>query len=123
MANTNLHKSLPPIFAVVILILVAQGVVTSETFTVLNTNDDGPGSLRQAIEIANATAGPDIIAFDIPGPGPHTIAPIRPLPYITVPVTIDGYSQAGAAPATHRVATARLSPPIKWRLITIFTTS
>ena len=44
MANTNLHKSLPAIFAGVILILVAQGVLASETFTVLNTNDDGPGS-------------------------------------------------------------------------------
>jgi hypothetical protein len=101
MANTNLHKSLPAIFAGVILILVAQGVVASETFTVLNTNDDGPGSFRQAIEIANASKGPDIIAFDIPGAGPHTIALIRPLPEITEPVTIDGYSQPGAAPATN----------------------
>ena len=101
MANTNLHKSLPAIFAVVILILVAQGVLASETFTVLNTNDDGPGSLRQSIEIANASNGPDIIAFNIPGAGPHTIAPIRPLPQITESATIDGYSQPGTAPATN----------------------
>ncbi len=101
MANTNLHKSLPAIFAGVVLILVAQVVLASETFTVINTNDDGPGSLRQAIEIANASVGPDIIAFNIPGAGPHTIAPIRPLPEITEPVTIDGYSQPGTAPATN----------------------
>ena len=100
MTNRNVHKSLPVIFAAVVLMLVAHGVVVGETFTVINTNDDGSGSLRQVIEITNATAGPDVIAFDIPGPGPHTIAPAWPLPRITSPVVIDGYSQPGAAPAT-----------------------
>ena len=65
MANTNLHKSLPAIFAGVILILVAQGVLAGETFTVLNTNDDGPGSLRQAIEIATSGVAPGLGASDI----------------------------------------------------------
>ena len=34
------------------------------TFTVLNTDDSGSGSLRQAIEDANATAGIDSIEFN-----------------------------------------------------------
>ncbi|QDU10849.1 choice-of-anchor Q domain-containing protein [Gimesia aquarii] len=36
------------------------------TFTVVNTNDSGEGSLREAIEQANANAGADIIKFDFP---------------------------------------------------------
>ena len=33
------------------------------TFTVLNTGDSGPGSLRWAIDQANTTAGADVIEF------------------------------------------------------------
>ena len=86
--------------------LVAQGVLAGQTFTVTNTNDSGTGSLRQAILDANANLGLDVIAFNIPargrqpGPGPHTIQPTSPLPHITDPVIIDGYTQPGAAPAT-----------------------
>jgi Calx-beta domain len=65
------------------------------TFTVTNTNDSGAGSLRQAITNANAAAGADMIVFNIPGAGAHTIAPSQPLPTITDPVTIDGTTQPG----------------------------
>jgi parallel beta-helix repeat protein len=99
MTNTNLYKRLPAIFAGAILMLVAQGVLAGQTFTVTNTNDSGAGSLRQAIESANSDYGVDYIAFNIPGSGPHTIQPLSPLPHITNPVIIDGYTQAGAAPA------------------------
>ncbi len=105
MTNKNLNKSLPVIFAGAILMLVAQGVLAGQTFTVTNTNDSGTGSLRQAILGANANLGLDVIAFNIPawgrqpGPGPHTIQPLTPLPHITDPVIIDGYTQPGAAPA------------------------
>jgi hypothetical protein len=68
------------------------------TFVVSNTDDSGPGSLRQAILEANAAPGHDIIAFDIAGPGVHTISLTSPLPTITDPVTIDGYTQPGASP-------------------------
>jgi hypothetical protein len=69
------------------------------TFTVTNTNDSGPGSLRQAILDANTSRlGPaDTIAFNIPGAGAHTITPISALPEIRDQVTIDGTSQPGFA--------------------------
>ncbi|MGI8586113.1 MAG: S-layer homology domain-containing protein [Chloroflexia bacterium] len=70
------------------------------TLTVANTNDLGPGSLRQAILDANTSSGTDTIAFNIPGSGVHTIAPLSPLPVITDTVIIDGYSQPGASSNT-----------------------
>ncbi|MFO1065059.1 MAG: hypothetical protein U0892_14435 [Pirellulales bacterium] len=70
------------------------------TFTVDNTNDSGAGSLRAAILGANASAGADSIAFNIPGSGVHVIQPASPLPTITDSVTIDGYSQPGSSPNT-----------------------
>jgi hypothetical protein len=73
------------------------------TFTVVNTADAGPGSLRQAILEANATPGADQIAFAIPGEGPHVIAPTSPLPVITDAVMIDGYTQPGTGPNSRAV--------------------
>jgi hypothetical protein len=64
-------------------------------FPVMNTNDSGPGSLRQAIMDSNGTAGPNLIDFNIPGAGVHTISPLSALPTIDTPVTIDGASQPG----------------------------
>jgi predicted outer membrane repeat protein len=75
---------------------------TRNYFFVVNTNDSGPGSLRQAILDANATAnlagGNDVIQFNIPGNGVQVITPTTSLPAITDPVLLDGYSQPGAAP-------------------------
>lgn len=62
------------------------------SLVVVNTNDSGPGSLRQAILDANFSAGDDVITFDIPGPGPHTIVPATPLPAIRQNVTGEGGS-------------------------------
>ncbi|MHB1558854.1 MAG: beta strand repeat-containing protein [Isosphaeraceae bacterium] len=70
------------------------------TFTVTNTNNAGDGSLRWAIERANAQPGGDLIKFNIPSRPPysgvHTIELKSALPAITGRVTIDGYSQIGA---------------------------
>jgi hypothetical protein len=63
-------------------------------FTVTATNDNGPGSLRQAILDANASPGPDLIDFSISTAG-KTISPTNALPAITDPVTIDGTTQPG----------------------------
>ncbi len=70
---------------------------------VLNTNDSGAGSLRQAI--LDAESNPDVsaIVFDIPGAGPHTIVPASPLPTTTTPVLIDGHSQPGASPGNPKI--------------------
>ena len=57
-------------------------------------------SLRAAIEELNAqgpAATPHRIEFDIPGTGPFTIQPNLVLPYIDVPVEIDGTTQTGAS--------------------------
>jgi parallel beta-helix repeat protein len=62
------------------------------TFTVTNTDDNGPGSLRQALLDANGNENPaftDTILFAIPGDPPHTIALLSPLPGIGEPVLID----------------------------------
>src|SRR5438132_474984 len=75
----------------------ATSALLASTFTVTNTNDSGAGSLRQAILDANANAGADTIAFNIPSSGVQTITPATPLPAITDPVTIDGYTQTPCA--------------------------
>ncbi|MGK7904369.1 MAG: S8 family serine peptidase [Hormoscilla sp.] len=67
-------------------------------YVVTNTNDSGAGSLRSAIAWANDNPGRDTILFDIPGDGPHTIAPASALPDITEAVVIDGWSQNGGTP-------------------------
>lgn len=69
-------------------------------YTVLNTNDSGAGSLRQAIIDANAHSGADTINFNIPGDGPHIIKPLTNFPNITDKVFINAYSQNGSTPAT-----------------------
>ena len=75
-------------------------------FVVTNTNDAGPGSLRQAILDANAapnSGGPDLISFAIGGAGPHTIIPASGLPPITDPVVINGFTQPGSSPNTNAI--------------------
>ncbi|HKS35570.1 MAG TPA: DUF6531 domain-containing protein, partial [Verrucomicrobiae bacterium] len=73
----------------------AQSTVPPLTFTVINTNDSGPGSLRQAILNHNlfVSASNNTLAFNIPGPGPHLIRPLTSLPALLEPATIDGYTQ------------------------------
>ncbi|MEL6985127.1 MAG: CSLREA domain-containing protein, partial [Actinomycetota bacterium] len=74
-----------------------------------NATDDacrtsaGTCTLRAAITEANARPGPDRITFNISGSGVRTINAATPLPTIddsTGSVTIDGYTQPGAAPNT-----------------------
>jgi hypothetical protein len=67
-------------------------------FVVTNTNDSGPGSLRQAIldTISSCPAG---ITFNIPGSGTQIIKPTTVLPTLSCALmAIDGFTQPGSAP-------------------------
>ena len=91
-------------FLTLTLLCFVRGAA-ADTFTVTNTNDSGTGTLRMAITDANAHANidsdtPDIVAFTIPGSGVHTIAPGSPLPTITDPLVVDGYTQPGTSANT-----------------------
>jgi uncharacterized repeat protein (TIGR01451 family) len=70
------------------------------SFVVVNTNDSGAGSLRQAIIDSNATPTVvDTITFNIPGAGVQTITPTIALPAILSPAVIDATTQPGYAGA------------------------
>jgi len=85
----------------ILLILVTYASpILAGTFTVTNTTDTGPGSLRQAILDAS-TMGGVTITFNIPGTGVHTVSPLSALPNIAQPVTIDGYTQPGSSQNTN----------------------
>jgi len=64
-----------------------------------NTNDSGPGSLREAILFANQQVGEETITFNIPTSDPgfaggvYTIKPLSPLPILAGDITIDGSTQ------------------------------
>lgn len=77
-------------------------------FVVINTADDGPGTLRQAILDANANPGADDITFAVPGFRPLIISPRTPLPAITDQVSIDASTESGSScvgwPPTLRVS-------------------
>lgn len=76
--------------------------LTAAVLTVTHTGDAGEGSLRWALQQANAQPGADSIVFQIPITDPHydavkrfwTIAPVSALPQITDnELTIDGFTQ------------------------------
>lgn len=85
----------------------------SVQFLVVNTQDSGPGSFRQAILDSEATessaAVPNKVIFNIPetdagrdaNTGVFTIVPLSKFPGINHPVIIDGYTQPGAQPNTN----------------------
>jgi hypothetical protein len=75
--------------------------LSTPIFVVTNTNSSGTGSMRQAILDANANPDSNLIRFDIPGPGPHSILPYTQITSIMQPVTIDGFTQPGASPNTN----------------------
>ena len=72
------------------------------TYFVTNTQDSGPGSLRQAILDSNANLVANNIEFDIPSSDPNfdpvtqdwTITPLSNLPAVTNTVDLDGFTQA-----------------------------
>ncbi len=82
----------------IIPVLPVTAVDAYDSTWIVNTVDDVDDgvcgaihcSLREAINIANATSGQQTIAFDIPGPTPHVIELCSALPTITNEVFVDG---------------------------------
>ena len=100
--------------------IAAEAQTTNQTMVVNSTGDQddnnvrdgvcstsgGTCTLRAAITQANNNLGPDTVHFNIPGGGVHTInlgSELPPINDISGPVTIDGYTEPGAAPNTHQV--------------------
>jgi CSLREA domain-containing protein len=86
----------------ILAVFLAPGLAAAQTtFTVTTTNQTTDGvcdatcSLQEAILAANAAAGRDTIAFNIPGPGTRTLALTAALPSVTDPLLIDGTTQPG----------------------------
>ena len=69
-------------------------IAVGNVFMVTNTNDSGPGSLRDALAAADADQSMDTINFNISPGGVQTITPLSQLS-VNSPVFIDGTSQPG----------------------------
>jgi len=81
------------------ILFITGGIMTARAnvFVVTNTNDSGPGSLREAIMQANASPGADTISFGIlPKHSLKTIVIQSNLPGITERLTVNGWSEGGA---------------------------
>lgn len=97
---SSLRNCLMPFVLALLFVVMPAEHVEAATFTVTTTADSGTGSLRSAIISANLTTVADLIQFNIPGSGPFTINAASALPTVTQPLTIDGYTQPGAAANT-----------------------
>lgn len=94
-----------PVLSFVLLLSIhasslAQCAQPDGVIFVTNTHDEGLGSLREAINCANSTAGPNTIRFNIPGLEDQVIfvgeTSGDPLPSLSDPETIiDGSTQPG----------------------------
>jgi len=85
MAIRNPRYALAAI-ALPFLFLAMSGLAQAGSFTVTNTLDGGPGSLRAAITAANIAGGTNTIDFNVTG----TITLLSSLPTITNNLTITG---------------------------------
>ena len=89
-------------------VLAAMGAAAGSAeaqapINVYSAADAGLGTLRQAINRANANANLSVISFNLPAAG-TVITPASDLPAITFPVEIDGYTQPGSSQASAGVA-------------------
>ena len=94
------------IYPIVLILTACIGMAHAATFTVSTTASNGAGSFSQAIRDADASADPaNTIRFNIPGAGPHYIAPpVGGFPLVIKDnTTIDGYSQPGSSVNTRPI--------------------
>jgi Periplasmic copper-binding protein (NosD) len=82
--------------AAVALGVGASAADAQAAINVTSSANAGAGTLRSAINQANAGAGLSVIHFNLPAAG-TTITPAFDLSAFTAPVILDGYSQPGAA--------------------------
>src|SRR5688572_15969737 len=92
--------SLKSTFGVCTVLLGLCSSAWGADYTVINTNNTGVGSLRQAILDANVNLGLGRIKFEIPGGGVKVIRLTTALPTNSGPVEIDGFTQPGSSPNT-----------------------
>jgi CSLREA domain-containing protein len=106
------RRGLRPVCLIALFFVIESSAAVLTVNSTGDASDINPGdgvcssggavcTLRAAIEESNALVGTDLIEFNIPGAGVQTIAPLAPLPEITSPVVIDGYTQPGASPNTN----------------------
>ena len=81
------------------LIALGASAGAAQAQTVTSNADSGPGTLRRAINQANANVNLSVITFNLPAVG-TVITPANDLPAVTAPIEIDGYTQPGSAPAS-----------------------
>ncbi len=77
--------------------MLVPNTAFASDFVVTSTADAGWGTLREAIDLANAdpVGAPHRITFDLGGPA--TIDLASPIPYLDVATTIDGIDGTGAS--------------------------
>ena len=72
------------------------GAYEYQRYVVVNTNDSGAGSLRDALLHTN-TYGGEVAFAILPMGSQQVISPASPLPVISLPTFVDGWSQGGTA--------------------------
>ncbi len=84
-------------YLIYFLVLLTPFYGKAETITVTTNNDNGPGSLREAIQKANANNQQDLIVFNISGitEQDRTINLETQLPFISSSMVIDATTQPG----------------------------
>ncbi|MGB3468372.1 MAG: LamG-like jellyroll fold domain-containing protein [Cyclobacteriaceae bacterium] len=73
---------------------ITSGAFAVPANTVISLADNGPGSLRSLIELANLTPEMDTIRFDLPGAGPWEISILSQLE-VTDSIYLDATTQPG----------------------------
>lgn len=106
-----MKKNYKPIIGLVTtgLLLSISVLSFAAQFPVTNTNNNGAGSLADAIAQANATPGTDTITFALTEGLSMTIAPTTAFQPISEAVFINGYSQPGAVQGSIAGRTIRIN--------------
>jgi hypothetical protein len=99
--NPNLAPDMKRRISLFICLLPLAFSGFSATFVVTSTGDsDTAGTLRWAINNANASPGTNTIAFRISTNTLETISLQSPLPTIANPLIVDGYTEPGSSSNT-----------------------